>query len=112
MTTPPRTIQELEALNLGDLPVLEVVARETVPYRIDRQWGPFDELGLRAIDDLWFPESSKERALVFSASEIALPDGFESIAIPAPIDDRHQSEEPSRRGIGASVRRFRGSAWC
>lgn len=85
MTTPPRTIQELEALNLGDLPVLEVVARETVPYRIDRQWGPFDELGLRAIDDLWFPESSKERALVFSASEIALPDGFESIAIPAPI---------------------------
>ena len=85
MTSPSRTIKELEALKLSEQPVLDVVVREREPYHVDRQWGTFDELNLRAIDDIWFPESAQERVLVLSGAEAQLPDSFYVVSIPTPV---------------------------
>ncbi len=85
MTTSSRTLKELEALKLSELPVLDVVVRELEPYHTDRQWGSFDELNLRAIDDIWFPERAEERVLVLSSADAASPDSFEVVSIPTPV---------------------------
>lgn len=80
-----RTVAQLEALRISDLKVLEVAVREAAPYRIDRQWGNFDELGVRAVDDLWFPEEAAERVVAFVSAELAEGADVEAVSIPAAI---------------------------
>lgn len=84
MPTKTRTIDSLEALKLTKLPVLDVVARVVPPYDPDRQWGPFDELGVRAVDDIWFPETPGERTIVFGSGASGVQ-GARCVPIPAAV---------------------------
>jgi tetratricopeptide (TPR) repeat protein len=84
MPTKTRTIASLEALKLSKLPVLDVVAHEIAPYDAGRQWGPFDELGVRAIDDIWFPEKAEAKTIVFSLGA-SRTQGAQCVPVPAAV---------------------------
>lgn len=46
------------------VPVLYLLVRPGGAYRVGRRWGIFDTLGVRAIDDLVFPEGVSDKAII------------------------------------------------
>lgn len=80
-----RTINELEALRFSELPVVDVVVSEVEPYQSVRQWGAFDDLSIRAIDDIWFSESAGIRSLIVTTGEPCVPQEISVIPIPTAI---------------------------
>jgi tetratricopeptide (TPR) repeat protein len=52
----------------NQVPILYFLVSHQAPYSLNRRWGDFDQLGLRAIDDLAFEDGQKDKTIaVFSS---------------------------------------------
>jgi tetratricopeptide (TPR) repeat protein len=55
------------------------------PYDVGRSWGPFDTIGIRALDDLWFSPDSPERRLLLLDAEPAHAQSVIAVAFPVQV---------------------------
>ena len=60
------------------VPILYFLVNQQGPYSLNRRWGDFDQLGLRAIDDLAFEDGQKERTVAVFSS---LPPHAEGVSV-------------------------------
>jgi tetratricopeptide (TPR) repeat protein len=68
-----------------NVPLLHVLVRPGGAYKVGRRWGIFDTLGVRAIDDLTFPEGTTERSIIAFSEKPPHASDIKSIEIPSQV---------------------------
>lgn len=70
---------------LKKVPILFFLVRQGGAYKIGRRWGIFDTLGVRALDDLTFPEALSEKTIVAFTEEPLHASDSKVVGIPTQV---------------------------